>query len=289
MNRIVPDDDSNCIRILDDRRTTGPGQSISDNYYTEIPILGKKSIVYNFNYTSKIAPNTAAMIVVAAQAQPYGVQGAENALAFSHLNKGLYNRLNTVRVDAATDANQSANTNDDTIQRYVELRDFVEKIYDGVGTGARSITAAESAERERELGVEQTADTRLKSVPKSTIKGLALGRLLKIKEDLVDEARPLEKRGELNALDTAYTAVLSKITGQTDNDIAFEISKYSTGAFNESKNEVEFSDSAFNTYIHDKLEKKYKAVNGEFSRDTAIEAAWTTLAFKQTGRNKNWY
>ena len=290
--RIVPDDDTQCIRILDDRRT-GTGKTISDDYYTEIPILGKKSIVYNFNYTSKIAPNTAAMIVVAAQAQPYGVQGAENALAFSHLNKGLYNRLNTVRADAATDANKSANTNDDTIQRYVELRDFIEKIYDGVGTGARSITAAESAQREAELGVEQTADTRLQSVPKDKIKGLALERLSKIREDLRDEATKLglENQGEQTSLDNAYNAVLGKITGQTDNDIAFEISKYSTGAFNESKNEVEFSDSAFNTYIHDKLEKYYKAIGEGIigQDDTAIEAAWTALAIRQTGRNKNWY
>lgn len=142
--RIVPDDDSNCIRILDDRRTTWPGQPVP--VYTEIPILGKKSIVYNFDYTSKIAPNTAAMIVVAAQAQPYGVQGAENALAFSHLNKGLYNRLNTVRVDSATDANQSVNTNDDTEQRYIELRNYIEKIYDAVGTGAVSESETEKVE-----------------------------------------------------------------------------------------------------------------------------------------------
>ena len=184
--RIVPDDDTQCIRILDDRRI-GAGGTISE--YTEIPILGKKSIVYNFDYTSKISPNTAGMVVVAAQAQPYGVQGAENALAFSHLNKGLYNRLGTVRVDSANDSNQNASTNDNTVQRYVELRDFIEKIYDAVGTGARSSTAAESAEKEKELGLEQydiqnTPNTKLQFIPKENIKELALGRLLKIKEDL---------------------------------------------------------------------------------------------------------
>jgi hypothetical protein len=285
--RIVPDDDSNCIRILDDRRTTGPGQSISDNYYTEIPILGKKSIVYNFNYTSKIAPNTAAMIVVAAQAQPYGVQGAENALAFSHLNKGLYNRLNTVRVDAATDANQSANTNDDTVQRYVELRDFIERIYDAVGTGARSSTAAESAEKEKELGVEQTADVRLQSVPKEQIKGLAIERLDRIYEDLRDEARGLEDKGELIALQNTYNTVKSNINSLDINALASAISKVSTGTFNESKNEVEFSNSALNNYLHDKLESDYKSIF--LIRDTAIEARWTQLANQQTGINRSWY
>jgi hypothetical protein len=149
--RIVPDDDSRCVRILDDRRTVGPGQPIPT--YTEIPVLGKKSIVYNFNYTSKISPNTAAMVVVAAQAQPYGVQGAENALAFSHLNKGLYNRLNTVTVDAATDLNKTANTNDDTEQRYIELRTYIENIYDGTG-GAKT-----EDEKKAEADAKQQADT----------------------------------------------------------------------------------------------------------------------------------
>jgi hypothetical protein len=285
--RIVPDDDTQCIRILDGRRTVGPGQTVPT--YTEIPILGKKSIVYNFDYTSKIAPNTAAMIVVAAQAQPYGVQGAENALAFSHLNKGLYNRLGTVRVDSANDSNQNASTNDNTVQRYVELRDFIEKIYDAVGTGARSSTAAESAEKEKELGLEQTADARLQSVPKENIKKLALERLLKIKEDLVDAARSLEDKGENNALLKAYEDAYKEISDADINTIARQISKYSTGEFHESRPNVELTDLAFNTYIHDKLEDYYEAVNGEFSKDTVIEAAWTAFAYKQTGRNKTWY
>ena len=144
--RIVPDDDTSCVRILDDRRTVGSGQLIPN--YTEIPILGKKSIVYNFNYTSKISPNTAAMIVVAAQAQPYGVQGAENALAFSHLNKGLYNRLDTVTVDSANDLNKSVSTDSTVEQRYIELRTYIEEIYDGVGgakTDKENAAAAKAA------------------------------------------------------------------------------------------------------------------------------------------------
>jgi hypothetical protein len=142
--RIVPDDDSRCVRIIDDRRTTSPGQLIPN--YTEIPILGKKSIVYNFNYTSKISPNTAAMVVVAAQAQPYGVQGAENALAFSHLNKGLYNRLDTVIVDSANDLNKTVSTDSTIEQRYIELRTYIENIYNGVG-GAKTDKEKATAEK----------------------------------------------------------------------------------------------------------------------------------------------
>jgi len=281
--RIVPDDDSNCIRILDDRRTTGPGpgQPIPD--YTEIPILGKKSIVYNFNYTSKIAPNTAAMIVVAAQAQPYGVQGAENALAFSHLNKGLYNRLNTVRVDAATDANQNSNTNDDVTQRYIELRDYIENIYDAVGTGARSSTAAESAEKEKELGKDKVTDI-VYSIPANQTKSLVLIGLNTVYEDLREAARPLEKQGELNALQQAYETIRTEINAKTDNDIAKELDY---NGFNEADQKVEYTDNSLYNYIHDKLENEYKSKNT--FNDTAIEAAWTALAIRQTGINRSWY
>jgi hypothetical protein len=161
--RIVPDDDSRCIRILDDRRTIGSNQSISDDYYTEIPILGKKSIVYNFNYTSKISPNTAGMVVVAAQAQPYGVQGAENALAFSHLNKGLHNRLNTVTVDSATELNQNISTDSTVEQRYIELRTYIEEIYDGEG-GAKTeneIIAEETSRQQAQQEINRLNNSRI--------------------------------------------------------------------------------------------------------------------------------
>lgn len=282
--RIVPDDDTRCIRILDDRRTVGPNQSIPDNYYTEIPILGKKSIVYNFSYTSKIAPNTAAMVVVAAQAQPYGVQGAENALAFSHLNKGLYNRLGTVRVDSANDLNKNASTNDDVTQRYIELRDYIENIYDGIGTGARSSTATESAERERELGLEQTPNSIITSIPTNQIKSLVLLRLDKIYEDLRDAARGLENRGELISLQNAYNIIRNNINSLDNNTIAENLS---FNGFDEANQKVEFTDLGLYNYLHDQLEGEYKSIN-TFG-DTNIESKWTELAIKQTGINRSWY
>jgi len=137
--RIVPDDDSRCIRIFDDKRSVNGKITVPD--YTEIPILGSKSIAYNFNYTSKISPNTAAMVVVAAQAQPYGVQGAENALAFSHLNKGLYNRLGAVTVDSGTDLNKETSLEDSAESRYTELASYLEAIYNGVGAAPPSAPA----------------------------------------------------------------------------------------------------------------------------------------------------
>jgi hypothetical protein len=160
--RIVPDDDSRCVRILDDRKTVGSGQPIPT--YTEIPILGKKSIVYDFNYTSKISPNTAAMIVVAAQAQPYGVQGAENALAFSHLNKGLYNRLDTVVVDSANDLNKNVSVDSTVEQRYIELRTYIKEIYDGVGgakTDKENAAAAEAAKQQAQQETNRINNSRI--------------------------------------------------------------------------------------------------------------------------------
>jgi hypothetical protein len=286
--RLVPDDDTRCIRILDDRRTAGSGQPIPN--YTEIPILGKKSIVYNFNYTSKIAPNTAAMIVIAAQAQPYGVQGAENALAFSHLNKGLYNRLGTVRVDSAKDLNENASTNDDVTQRYIELRDFIEGIYDAVGTGARSSTAAENAEREKELGVKKTSLGDFKKIPIENVKAFVLGKLNEVWDALRDKAKGLEDKGELNNMFKAVygeNGAKNTINSSTNEDIADNISN----GLLESATEVLYTDEQLYNYIHTLLEDEYVSIGqGVFGTDTAIEAAWTALAEEQTGDYvRTWY
>jgi len=193
--RIVPDDDSRCVRILDDRRTTGPGMLIPN--YTEIPVLGKKSIVYDFSYTSKIAPNTAAMIVVAAQAQPYGVQGTENALAFSHLNKGLYNRLDTVVVDSGTESNKEANINSNVIERYVELRDFIKEIYNGEG-GADAIS--DPKEANKILDQNETSS----SVNATLVKEALPTALKTLYFELIDEATKIDP----NFANTEYATAL---------------------------------------------------------------------------------
>jgi hypothetical protein len=280
--RIVPDDDSRCVRILDDRRMTGPGFPVPD--YTEIPVLGKKSIVYDFNYTSKIAPNTAAMIVVAAQAQPYGVQGAENALAFSHLNKGLYNRLDTVVVDSGTESNKEAGANSNVVERYIELRTYVENIYSGQGTGASSNTPAENAQQERELGVTQVNNL-ITTVPLSQVKSLVLLRLNAVYETLREAARNLEDKGELTALQRSYEEVKNKINAESNNSIADSLDY---NGFGEADQKVEYLDSGLYNYVYDELETGYKSIYN--IRDTEIEKVWTQLAIKQTGINtRSWF
>jgi hypothetical protein len=152
--RIVPDDDTRCVRIFDDRRITKPLKE-GELPYTVIPVLGKNSLAYNFNYTSKIAPNMAAQITIAAQAQPEGV--GQEALSFSHLTKGLINRLSPIIISATSEGNN--NLEDEALssdQRFIESRDFIEKIYDAIGSGILAET--ESTTNFEEENTETNAD-----------------------------------------------------------------------------------------------------------------------------------
>jgi hypothetical protein len=143
--RIVPDDDSRCIRIFDDRVSSTYNYEVTK--YTTIPVLGKESIVYDFSYSSKISPQTAAQIVIAAQAKD-NIKNNKDALAFSHLSEGLTNRLSPSRVESITDTNIE-NKENESESKYIELRDFIRDLYIGIG-GAKTqgeITREEEANR----------------------------------------------------------------------------------------------------------------------------------------------
>ena len=136
--RIVPDDSSGCIRIFDDRVTPTAINTIAEDAcsdiktskYLEIPILGKDSIVYKFSYSTKISPQMASNIVISATGQDSGINLPKDALAFSHLNFGLKNRLSPSRVESVTDINKE-NEDDDTEEKYIELRNHIQKVYAG--------------------------------------------------------------------------------------------------------------------------------------------------------------
>lgn len=147
--RIVTEDSSGCIRIFDDRITSSV--DAEKNTYTEIPVLGKNSIVYNFNYTTKISPQMATKIVISATAQDKGTIIDKDALAFSHLNEGLKNRLAPSRVESVTDMNEENDVDDETT--YIELRDFIESIYDG--RGGRKTKGEIEKEKKEALKVQQ--------------------------------------------------------------------------------------------------------------------------------------
>jgi len=265
--RIVPDDDSRCIRILDDRRVSSPTQAPPT--YTQIPVLGTKSLAYSFSYTSKISPNTAAMVVIAAQAQPYGVQGAENALAFSHLNKGMYNRLDTITVDAATDINATAKVNDNSDQRYIELRDFIEKIYDAVGTGALAETEKEKIETQQNVFGDNLPPI-ITKVNKDNFKDKLRGSL----EAAINELKLIAQNSkedvskELAALDKAKAAILLS-------PIANDFENYKTlEEFNQKDiAEIDTPKASMYAYITLQLNANYTSPSS-FYDDSAVEKLW---------------
>jgi hypothetical protein len=268
--RIVPDDDSRCVRILDDRRMINPGATIPDNYYTEIPVLGKRSIVYDFNYTSKIAPNTAAMIVVAAQAQPYGVQGTENALAFSHLNKGLYNRLDTVVVDSGTESNKNANPNSNVIERYVELRDFIKEIYSGEG-GVNAISDPNEANKILEQNEASG------SVNSALVKEALPTALKTLYFELVAEATKIDSNfantEEAAALQNSYNDALKWLQNSKAEDLVDRLESYKILSESTKKYRYLVADilSGPGSVVGSYPTRFYKSPN---TLDSDIESAW---------------
>ena len=96
---------------------------------------GSKILLLPGEYNASILDNMASQIVIAAQAQPVGL--GEEALAFSHLSNGLFNRLSPARSTSTSDENQTAvdNNTQSTEDRYKELRTFIENIYNAQNSG----------------------------------------------------------------------------------------------------------------------------------------------------------
>jgi hypothetical protein len=146
----------------------------------------------------------AQQIVIAAQAQPEGV--GEEALSFSHLTKGLINRLSPIIVSSTSEANN--NLEDEALsseQRFIESRNFIEAIYNALGTGVAS--EAESTTNFEEENTEPNADTKnptIKGVTKDTAKKLLsdaltavignLERIYKAKKEKTDDDEESLKR-----------------------------------------------------------------------------------------------
>jgi hypothetical protein len=86
-------EDSAKFAIIDRNVITAFAEQIS-----QIDIIGKSSVVLNFNLTSKLSPRLGHMVAISAQASPYstGIEGT--GLAF--FNKGLIDRIITERNDS---------------------------------------------------------------------------------------------------------------------------------------------------------------------------------------------
>ena len=268
--RIVPDDDSRCVRIFDDRVV--PDFKYETSKYLEIPILGKNSIVYDFNYTSKISPQMATQIVIAAQAQDKGVKGNKNSLAFSHLNGGLTNRLSPTRVEAAEDSS-STKPDESTLSKYLELRDQLVTIYNGTPTEAL-VTEEDINAQDKENGNKPDPKNGTYVLKEELLRGEVEKQFEFIYGEMLRVAKGLKPEGtELQNLADAIVTVRGLITASDLSDaIYFK---------NETDKTVTVSKRKYAQYIHDLIEDKYVTIHSW--GDTAIEEAWTALAIEQTG------
>ena len=268
--RVVPDDDTRCIRILDDQKTSNA--KTKGTSYTEIPVLGAHSLAYNFNYSSKISPNMAAMITIAAQAQPYGVQSSKNALAFSHLNKGLYNRLGTVTVDAATENNQQTTT-DSSSERYIALRTHIEGIYNGYG-GVSAAVEEETNEIEKKVTKNREGSV-LKELSPEDLRKLMLNKLEIVYQKLINETTKEPVTTEKTSLRDSYTIVRKEWLSDAD------LIKKADAIISADKKTASYSDGNVYNAIHSALAKNYKSPN--LIQDTEIETKWTKTAQNESG------
>jgi len=120
--RLSIDDSNKCMRIIDDNKTSLNIELDNDNNYTEIPIYGNKSIVYNYSFKSKIGPNMASMVTIAAQANPSAL--GDDSFAISNLSRGLSDRTSENKSFSSdieiVEENNTIPTNLDTLKQHLQ-------------------------------------------------------------------------------------------------------------------------------------------------------------------------
>ncbi len=91
------DSNSNCIRIVDENVLPDS----KENKVIEIPNFGTKSLVYDYNFNSKISPKLASQIVIAAQASGKDLKDfPEDILSYASINGNAVDRLAKTKVPA---------------------------------------------------------------------------------------------------------------------------------------------------------------------------------------------
>lgn len=119
-------EDSAKFAIIDRNVLTQFAEQIS-----EIDVIGKNSVVRNFNLTSKLSPRLGSMVAISAQASPYSTGIEATGLAF--FNKGLEDRIIKERNDsqAATVKAQLAAQNqaDAVAEKIIELQKLAQVQY----------------------------------------------------------------------------------------------------------------------------------------------------------------
>lgn len=120
--RIIVDDSCKSMRIIDDTRTQTDEELQDDSQYTEIPLFGNRSIVYNYNFKSKISPEMSGMVTIAAQANPQAL--GDDAFAISNLSRDLTNRISSEKFTSNTkvDINREDNVkqNNESLESLVK-------------------------------------------------------------------------------------------------------------------------------------------------------------------------
>jgi hypothetical protein len=282
--RIVPDDDTRCIRIFDDR--TMPSFKYEESKFTTIPVLGKSSIVYNFNYTSKISPNTANQTVIAAQAQDKGIQGNKDALSFSHLNEGLENRLSPSRVDAVEDLNSNSPA-DSTLTKYIELRNLLEKIYvgEGVFLSEYNEDVNESAKREFNVEGEELPTKFILNKNDPTKAKSILNSILDKLVEKLEKSKTKPSKEELANLAASKKAVQTLISNGTLNVDNLKTLKAFSEEYTD-KGDIQFTLDEMNSYVAVFLDNNYESPNYNsfgIPQDSEVEKEWQEILEKEGG------
>jgi predicted chitinase len=129
--RLLIDDSSKSLRIIDDNKLNNIEES--DNLkYTELPIFGKNSIIYDYSFKSKIGPNMACMVTIAAQYKPSTL--GEDSFAISNLSRGLEDRLMINKL-TSNDINKNIEENTNTTDNFKSLSLHLSNILEGNSSG----------------------------------------------------------------------------------------------------------------------------------------------------------
>ena len=121
------DSNSNCIRIVDEHVLPDS----KENKVIEIPNFGTKSLVYDYNFNSKISPKLAAQIVIAAQASGKNLKDfPEDILSYASINGNVVDRLAKTKVPAMVPKFKFIEDYKKQLLPFKKLYQLLERVYD---------------------------------------------------------------------------------------------------------------------------------------------------------------
>ena len=94
--RVVPDDISHCLRIVDNHYN----EKLKEENTLVIPNFGTKSLAYDYKFSSKITPKLSSQIIISTQATDGGGldQFPEDVLSYKKLNYDVLDRFSEVKL-----------------------------------------------------------------------------------------------------------------------------------------------------------------------------------------------